>query len=83
MYRTRSFRVHVNTTPIDRDDCVRLMFTKHGEAEGWARMRPSESTPFQAERGEVFMKLAETPFANCFAMLRDRFGTSWMLLHQP
>ncbi|HYK01239.1 MAG TPA: hypothetical protein VE974_05740 [Thermoanaerobaculia bacterium] len=23
------------------------------------------------------------PFANRFAMLRDRFGTSWMLLHQP
>ena len=32
--------------------------------------------------GEVFMKLAQTPFANRFAMLRDRFGTSWMLLHQ-
>jgi PhnB protein len=36
-----------------------------------------------AEGGEVFMKMAETPFANRFAMLRDRFGTSWMLLHQP
>jgi PhnB protein len=33
--------------------------------------------------GEIFMKLAKTPFANRFAMLRDRFGTSWMLLHQP
>ena len=33
--------------------------------------------------GEVFMALQETPFANRFAMLRDRFGTSWMLLHQP
>jgi len=32
------------------------------------------------EGGEVFMKLARTPFANRFAMLRDRFGTSWMLL---
>ena len=36
-----------------------------------------------AEGGEVFMKLESTPFANRFAMLRDRFGTSWMLLHQP
>jgi PhnB protein len=36
-----------------------------------------------AEGGEVFMKLGQTPFANRFAMLRDRFGTSWMLLHQP
>ena len=33
--------------------------------------------------GEVFMKMKKTPFANRFAMLRDRFGTSWMLLHQP
>lgn len=33
-----------------------------------------------AEGGEIFMKLAKTGFANRFAMLRDRFGTSWMLL---
>lgn len=32
--------------------------------------------------GEIFMKMEKTPFANRFAMLRDRFGTSWMLLHQ-
>ena len=36
-----------------------------------------------SDGGEVFMKMAQTPFANRFAMLRDRFGTSWMLLHQP
>ena len=28
------------------------------------------------------MKMEKTPFANRFAMLRDRFGTSWMLLHE-
>ena len=33
--------------------------------------------------GEIFMKMDRTPFANRFAMLRDTFGTSWMLLHQP
>jgi PhnB protein len=33
--------------------------------------------------GEIFMKMEKTFFANRFAMLRDRFGTSWMLLHQP
>ena len=32
--------------------------------------------------GDVFMKMAQTPFANRFAMLRDRFGASWMLLQQ-
>jgi PhnB protein len=36
-----------------------------------------------AEGGEVFMELQSTHFANRFAMLRDRFGASWMLLHQP
>jgi PhnB protein len=35
-----------------------------------------------SEGGEIFMPLAETFFAHRFAMLRDRFGTSWMLLHQ-
>ena len=48
------------------------------------------STPEQAENvykilsedGQVFMKMEETFFANRFAMLRDRFGTSWMLLNE-
>jgi PhnB protein len=35
-----------------------------------------------AEGGEIFMKMEKTPFANRFAMLRDRFGVSWMLLHE-
>ena len=34
------------------------------------------------EGGEIFMKMEETFFAHRFAMLRDRFGTSWMLLHE-
>jgi len=28
----------------------------------------------------IFMKIDQTFFAKRFAMLRDRFGTSWMLL---
>ncbi|QHL87853.1 VOC family protein [Nibribacter ruber] len=48
-------------------------------------------TPEQAEQiydllskdgGEVFMKMEKTFFANRFAMLRDKFGTSWMLLQE-
>lgn len=35
-----------------------------------------------ADGGEVFMKMEETSFATRFAMLRDRFGASWMLLYQ-
>jgi PhnB protein len=36
-----------------------------------------------SDGGQIFMKMETTPFANRFAMLRDKFGTSWMLLHQP
>lgn len=35
-----------------------------------------------SEGGEIFMKMEETFFAHRFAMLRDKFGTSWMLLHE-
>jgi PhnB protein len=33
-----------------------------------------------SEEGKIFMPLEETFFALRFAQLRDRFGTSWMLL---
>ncbi len=36
-----------------------------------------------SEGGQIFMKMEKTFFANRFAMLRDKFGTSWMLLHEP
>lgn len=35
-----------------------------------------------SDGGQVFMKIEKTFFANRFAMLRDKFGTSWMLLHE-
>lgn len=35
-----------------------------------------------SDGGEIFMKMEETFFAHRFAMLRDKFGTSWMLM-QP
>ncbi len=28
------------------------------------------------------MKMEETFFAHRFAMLRDKFGTSWMIIHE-
>lgn len=33
-----------------------------------------------SEGGEIFISMEETFYASRFAMLRDRFGTSWMLL---
>ena len=32
--------------------------------------------------GQIFMKMEKTFFANRFAMLRDKYGTSWMLLNE-
>ena len=34
-----------------------------------------------SDGGEIFMPMEETFFAERFAMLRDKFGTSWMILH--
>jgi PhnB protein len=34
------------------------------------------------EGGEIFMKMEETFFAHRFGMLRDKFGTSWMVIHE-
>ena len=35
-----------------------------------------------SDGGEIFMKMEETFFANRFAMLKDKFGTSWMIIHE-
>jgi len=35
-----------------------------------------------SEGGQIFMKMEETFFAHRFAMLRDKFGTSWMILNE-
>lgn len=34
------------------------------------------------EGGQLFTPLAETFFASRFGMLRDRFGTSWTIIHE-
>jgi PhnB protein len=35
-----------------------------------------------SDSGQIFMPMQETFFAFRFAMLRDKFGTSWMILHE-
>jgi len=35
-----------------------------------------------SDEGQTFMPMEETSFAFRFAMLRDKFGTSWMILHE-
>jgi PhnB protein len=35
-----------------------------------------------AEGGQIFMPMEETFFAHRFSMLRDKFGTSWMIIRE-
>lgn len=35
-----------------------------------------------SDGGKIFMPMEKTFFANRFAMLRDQFGTSWMILNE-
>jgi PhnB protein len=35
-----------------------------------------------SDGGQIFMPMAETFFAFRFAQLRDKFGTSWTILHE-
>jgi len=76
-------RIEIGTTVLIGADIP------HSEPMRSAYLTLTLETETEAERvyalltdgGEIFMKMAQTPFANRFAMLRDRFGTSWMLLH--
>ncbi len=36
-----------------------------------------------ADGGQILMPMQETFFANRFGQVRDRFGTSWMILAMP
>ena len=70
---------------------VRGADVPHAEPMRSAYLTLVLDTPEQAEQvyallsdgGTIFMKMEKTYFANRFAMLRDRFGTSWMLLNEP
>ena len=46
------------------------------------RRRRSAFAPYCPMGAMIFMKMEETFFAFRFAMLRDKFGTSWMILHE-
>jgi PhnB protein len=60
----------------------------HAEPMRSAYLTLRLNTPEEAEKvyailsedGQIFMKMEKTFFATRFAMLRDKFGTSWMLL---
>lgn len=60
-----------NAEPM-RSAYLTLLFDEAKEAERIYQLL--------SDGGEVFMKMEKTAFAERFAMLRDRFGASWMLL---
>ncbi len=62
----------VNAEPM-RSSYLTLRFETAEEAENIYSIL--------SDKGEIFMKMEKTFFANRFAMLRDQFGTSWMILH--
>jgi PhnB protein len=62
-----------NTEPM-RSAYLTLQFDSAAEAEKIYKLL--------SDGGEIFMKMEETSFAARFAMLRDKFGASWMLLFQ-
>ena len=69
---------------------VRGADVPHTEPMRSVYLTPRFDTPEKAEQvynllsgdGEIFMKMEKTFFANRFAMLRDKFGTSWMILNE-
>jgi PhnB protein len=70
--------IMASDVPADRFQLMRSVYLSLGV-----------DTDAEAERifkllsdgGEVFMPIQETFFASRFAMLRDKFGTSWMIIH--
>ena len=82
-------------TPSQNAAHERLRKQEYRDAEKLRRMSESRanggiSTDEEAERihallaegGEIFMPMQETFYATRFSMLRDRFGTSWMVIHE-
>ena len=71
--------IMANNVPPDRFQPMRSVYLALGVDSN------EEAEHFYAllkEGGEIFMPMEETFFAFRFAMLRDKFGTSWMLIHE-
>ena len=64
--------------PIAFSPCVVLSSRKQADLDAEAE----RIYALLADGGEVYMPIQETFFASRFAQLRDRFGTSWMIIHE-
>jgi PhnB protein len=71
--------VMASDAPADRYQPMRSAYLSLGvESNGEAERIHA----LLADGGEVFMPMTETFFAFRFSMLRDKFGTSWMIIHE-
>jgi PhnB protein len=69
----------VSDTPPERFKPMRSAYLSLGCASSEEAERVHK---LLADGGEIFMPLQETFFASRFSMLRDKFGTSWMIIHE-
>jgi len=79
-------RMHIGETELMGSDVAPDRFQPMRSAYLYFAADSSEEAErvyaLLAEGGQIFMPIAETFFAIRFGMLRDRFGTSWMIIHE-
>jgi len=66
-------------TPLERFQPMRSVYLSLGVSSDEEAERIHA---LLADGGEMFMPMAETFYATRFSMLRDKFGTSWMIIHE-
>jgi PhnB protein len=65
--------------PLDRFEPMRSVYL----SQAVESIEEAERTyAVLSEGGQIFMPMQETFFAFRFGMLRDKFGTSWMIIHE-
>jgi len=68
-----------NDVPPERFQPMRSVYLSLGVA---STAEAERIHALLSEGGQVFMPMQETFFAFRFSMLRDKFGTSWMIIHE-
>lgn len=71
--------IMASDVPADRFEAMRSVYLSLGvdTSEEAERIHA-----LLADGGEVYMPMQETFYAHRFSMLRDKFGTSWMVIHE-
>lgn len=79
-------RIHIGGTDLMGNDVVPQRHQSMRSAYLSLTLDSSEEAErvyaLLSDGGQIFMPIQEMFFAHRFAMLRDKFGASWMLLHE-